>query len=102
MNYISANSIVVSSYEEEEGECVPVLCAEGQSSHQDVRDEAHGGNIEIRSVHVEARSHRSVLLVAHLPVLQHTHDNTLKSTPAPQLWTEKRVVFHRQSEIYFI
>ncbi|KAA8594212.1 hypothetical protein FQN60_005046 [Etheostoma spectabile] len=42
---------------------VLVLCAEGQSSHQDVCYEAHGGNVEIRSVHINAWSHRSVLLL---------------------------------------
>lgn len=56
---------------------VLVLCAEGQSSHQDVCDEAHGWYVEVGSVHIKAWSHRSVLLVAHLPVLRHTHKNTL-------------------------
>lgn len=57
---------------------IPVLCAEGQPSHQDVCDEAHGRNVEIGRVHIKAWSHRSVLLVAHLPVLQHTHEHTLR------------------------
>lgn len=53
--------------------CIPVLCAESQASHQDVCDEAHGGNVKVRSIYIKARRHRSVLLVAHLPVLQHNH-----------------------------
>lgn len=55
----------------------PVLRAEGHSSHQNVCDEGHGGNVEIGSVHVNAWSHRGVLLVVNLPVLQCTHDHRL-------------------------
>ena len=51
---------------------IPVLCAQSQASDQDVRDEAHEGDVEVRGVDVEAGRHRSVLLVAHLPVLQQT------------------------------
>lgn len=53
------------------GVMIPVLRAESQSGHQDVRDEAHGGNVEVGCVHVETWRHGRVLLVADLPVLQH-------------------------------
>lgn len=55
---------------------VPVLCAEGQTSHKDVGDETHGGNIKVRGVNIETRSNRSVLLVVHLPILK--TNNTIR------------------------
>ena len=70
--YMSAESVDVHG-------APPVLRAEGQSGHQNVCDEGHGGDVEIGSVHVNARSHGGVLLVVNLPVLQHTHEHTLSN-----------------------
>lgn len=47
----------------------PILGPQRQASHQDVGDESHGWNVEVRSVDVKAGGHRRVLLVLHLPVL---------------------------------
>jgi hypothetical protein len=39
-----------------------LLHSEGEAGHQDVRDEGHQWNVEVRGIHLEARLHCVVLV----------------------------------------